>query len=130
MPLASMKPCSKVGCNKLTRKQYCEDHAKLVQQRYDKERGTAAKRGYDSRRRKARIGFLRKHPLCVYCFTKGLIVEANVVDHITPHKGDKVLFWDRSNWHLYVRGAMTLRPLMMTEVLEILEVLIAGRSKE
>ena len=21
-----------------------------------------------------------------------------VVDHIIPHKGDKVLFWDRSNW--------------------------------
>jgi len=23
---------------------------------------------------------------------------ATVVDHVTPHKGDKVLFWDRLNW--------------------------------
>jgi len=23
---------------------------------------------------------------------------ATVVDHITPHKGDNDLFWDRANW--------------------------------
>ncbi|MEO4040348.1 HNH endonuclease signature motif containing protein [Hoeflea sp. CAU 1731] len=23
---------------------------------------------------------------------------AKVVDHIIPHKGDRKLFWDRSNW--------------------------------
>lgn len=23
---------------------------------------------------------------------------ANVVDHIKPHRGDKVLFWDSANW--------------------------------
>ncbi|WP_317617964.1 HNH endonuclease [Rhodobacter capsulatus] len=23
---------------------------------------------------------------------------ASVVDHITPHRGNKALFWDRYNW--------------------------------
>jgi 5-methylcytosine-specific restriction protein A len=26
------------------------------------------------------------------------VVAATVVDHIVPHKGDKVKFWDSSNW--------------------------------
>lgn len=26
------------------------------------------------------------------------MVAATVVDHITPHKGDKALFWQRANW--------------------------------
>lgn len=98
MPSAPMKPCSKVACSNLTRERYCADHAKLIQQRYDKERGTAAQRGYDSKWRKARLGFLRKHPLCTYCIAKGLVIEATVVDHIKPHKGDKILFWQRDNW--------------------------------
>lgn len=25
-------------------------------------------------------------------------MEASIVDHIIPHKGDKQLFWDRDNW--------------------------------
>jgi 5-methylcytosine-specific restriction protein A len=27
-----------------------------------------------------------------------LVVAATVVDHIKPHKGDKLLFWQRANW--------------------------------
>jgi len=26
------------------------------------------------------------------------VVAATVVDHITPHRGDMTLFWDKSNW--------------------------------
>lgn len=32
------------------------------------------------------------------CSAKGLVVAANVVDHIDPHRGDKVRFWARDNW--------------------------------
>lgn len=98
MPSKPMKPCSKPGCPALTEGQYCSEHGRSVQQRYDRERGTAAGRGYDHKWRKAREGFLRKHPLCVYCHQKGLIITATVVDHIKPHKGDKALFWQRANW--------------------------------
>nr|WP_246414712.1 HNH endonuclease signature motif containing protein [Yoonia ponticola] len=24
--------------------------------------------------------------------------KATTVDHIKPHRGDKVLFWDKNNW--------------------------------
>ena len=27
-----------------------------------------------------------------------MISAAVIVDHIKPHRGDKVLFWDRNNW--------------------------------
>ena len=71
---------------------------KAKAQAYDARRGTAASRGYDSRWKKARDGFLRKHPLCAECQEEGRVTAANVVDHIIPHKGDETLFWQRSNW--------------------------------
>lgn len=65
---------------------------------FDERRGSAASRGYDSRWRKARIGYLRRHPLCVHCEAEGVVCAASVVDHIVPHRGDRRLFWDRANW--------------------------------
>ncbi|MDY6960324.1 MAG: HNH endonuclease signature motif containing protein [Pseudomonadota bacterium] len=65
---------------------------------FDEGRGSSAARGYDSRWRRTRIGWLGKHPLCVMCELKGLTVAASRVDHIVPHRGCKVLFWDRNNW--------------------------------
>ena len=29
---------------------------------------------------------------------QGALVSATVVDHVVPHRGDPVLFWDESNW--------------------------------
>lgn len=61
-------------------------------------RPSARARLYDSRWDKARAGWLAKHPLCVMCLARGLVVAATVVDHIKAHKGDLKLFWDRKNW--------------------------------
>lgn len=61
-------------------------------------RSSSAARGYGSRWQKARIGFLRSHPLCVDHESRGLVVAATVVDHKIPHRGDQQLFWDKSNW--------------------------------
>ena len=47
---------------------------------------------------KASKQYLAAHPLCVKCMAEGRYVRATVVDHIVPHRGDKNLFWDRSNW--------------------------------
>ncbi|TKI02774.1 HNH endonuclease [Martelella alba] len=69
-------------------------------------------RVYGSRWEKARISYLRSHPLCVMCQQQGRAVPATVVDHIKPHRlkdaiasGDKQmisiaqkLFWDQDNW--------------------------------
>lgn len=65
---------------------------------YDRRRGSAAKRGYGPRWRKAREGWLAQHPLCAECEKRDRIRPATDVDHIIPHKGDMALFWDRSNW--------------------------------
>jgi 5-methylcytosine-specific restriction protein A len=32
------------------------------------------------------------------CRGAGRIEAATIVDHVTPHKGDRRLFWDKSNW--------------------------------
>jgi 5-methylcytosine-specific restriction protein A len=66
---------------------------------YDARRGSARERGYTRRWDKARATYLQSHPLCVMCGKAGRITPANVVDHIIPHRGDQVLFWDtEKNW--------------------------------
>jgi 5-methylcytosine-specific restriction endonuclease McrA len=53
---------------------------------------------YGRRWKEARKHYLIAHPLCVSCEAKNILTEATVVDHIVPHKGNKRLFWDQSNW--------------------------------
>lgn len=67
--------------------------AKRRKEEADKRRPNSNARGYDSRWQKARHEFLRLHPRCAQCPN-----PSTVVDHIIPHKGDKSLFWRRSNW--------------------------------
>ena len=43
------------------------------------------------RRRKAQLG---AEPLCRYCASLGYITAARVADHIEPHKGDELLFFE------------------------------------
>ena len=40
---------------------------------------------------------LRSEPLCRYCGQIGDITPATVVDHIKPHKGQRVLAFDQDN---------------------------------
>lgn len=94
MPMKPKKPCRYPNCPNLTDGSYCESHKHLM----DKKRMSPAERGYDSRWRKARKVFLSEHPLCVECLKNNIITAAVVVDHITPHRGNKKLFWDESNW--------------------------------
>ncbi|EJZ7017196.1 HNH endonuclease [Salmonella enterica] len=67
---------------------------------------------YGSKWDRARLVFLREHPLCVMCQEQGRVVLATVVDHIKPHRLKEALrskdpasialaqklFWDRKNW--------------------------------
>lgn len=41
---------------------------------------------------------MRSHSLCEHCIKVDRITAATIVDHIVPHKGDMVLFWDHDNW--------------------------------
>lgn len=100
MPSAAPRPCTYPGCGVLVSDgtSRCSKHKHIEQRQADQQRGSSSQRGYGSRWQKAREGFLRHNPLCAHHQERGEIVRATVVDHIIPHKGDKVLFWDRSNW--------------------------------
>lgn len=96
MPRKPKRPCRYPGCPNLCDSGvYCSEHAAYSN---DHLRGGANARGYDSRWRKARALFLRRHPLCAECKRQGKLTPATVVDHIIPHRGDVTLFWDESNW--------------------------------
>ena len=61
-----------------------------------RSRGSAGKYSklYTTRRwRRIRAAQLAKDPLCAMCWKREKVVEANVVDHIEPHKGDMDKFW-------------------------------------
>lgn len=102
-----LKHCSYPGCGKLFRNSglFCDKHRVIADKNReerkrinDKKRDSSGKRGYSSAWRRAREGFLAHHPFCVVCEAEGFPRLAVVVDHIVPHKGDKNLFWDKSNW--------------------------------
>jgi 5-methylcytosine-specific restriction protein A len=76
-------------------------HARSAAERnreHDRHRGSFRERGYDARWQKARVAFLRQHPLCVMCLDADRTTPATVVDHVVPHRSDQRLFWDESNW--------------------------------
>ena len=39
-----------------------------------------------------------ENQLCAICEREGRRTPTQCVDHVQPHHGDEVLFWDRSNW--------------------------------
>lgn len=56
------------------------------------------RRLYDSVRwRKVAKSFLSQHPLCAMCARMGRVTAASIVDHIAPHAGNMMLFWDTTN---------------------------------
>lgn len=95
MPLAAPRVCGLCGgvhasgirCSKAIER----DRERKA--RFDETRPTSRERGYDGKWDKARAAYLAKHPKCVRCGE-----PATVVDHVTPHRGDKRLFWSSTNW--------------------------------
>ena len=96
MPSRPNVPCRHPGCAALVPygKKYCEAHRAL----HPEEARSAGSRGYGRAWQKARKRYLEAHPLCAECMKEGKYVKATDVDHIVPHRGDSVLFWDQSNW--------------------------------
>ena len=110
MPYIAKHPCSHPGCPNLVPHgmKYCKEHSSMHQ---GEDRPRANERGYNARWRKARKRYLTKHPLCVECLKKDppMYREATVVDHIRPHRGDPVLFWDESNWQALCKECHDLK---------------------
>ena len=91
------RPCRYPGCAGFCEQGqvYCKDHMSESSERL---RGGAAFRGYGRKWRDARAAYLKRHPLCVACQAEGKLKPATVVDHIIPHRGNQLLFWDEKNW--------------------------------
>ncbi|MDR7147058.1 5-methylcytosine-specific restriction endonuclease McrA [Rhizobium sp. BE258] len=70
-----------------------EMRAKQRKARFDAKRPSARERGYDAEWQRESRSFLSVYNSCRRCGQR-----ATLVDHIKPHRGDKILFWDRSNW--------------------------------
>lgn len=72
---------------------------------YETQRGTARERGYDGWWARYAKRYRTAHPLCLGCEAVGRYEATAVVDHIEPHKRDRVLFREPSNhqpacaWH-------------------------------
>lgn len=96
MPYRPKTPCKHPGCGMLVDygQKYCTEH-KTLHPEYIR---SASKRGYDGKWRRASKAYLREHPLCEICKRNGKYVQATVVDHKEPHRGNQKLFWDKSNW--------------------------------
>lgn len=91
MPPAAPRPCTYPGCAALVRSGRCEKHPKpkgwqddTAAKLYDRRRGSAASRGYDSRWRRIRNAYIASEPLCEWCRFEGRVVRAEIVDHIIP----------------------------------------------
>jgi len=97
-PQRAKRPCLVGSCKEYASNGgYCDKHQDKIKKK-DRERGTAHQRGYGAEWNKQRDQFLNENPLCADCGKRGYIVPATVVDHIVPHKGNEVLFWDQTNW--------------------------------
>lgn len=60
--------------------------------RFDKTRPNSSQRGYSGTWDKAKKAWLQGKR-CVRCGA-----PATTVDHKTPHQGNMILFWDKTNW--------------------------------
>ena len=99
MPRKPPHPCNAPGCREVTHERFCAAHTQAERRRIDRERGGSTKRGYGSRWQRARRVYLAEHPWCVLVRDDRPCGEpSTVVDHIVPHRGDPVLFWDETNW--------------------------------
>jgi 5-methylcytosine-specific restriction protein A len=97
MPIAPRRPCGRAGCAKL---RPCPDHGArpLEATSTERRREKPYRRLYDSQAwRKASREFLRGK-VCARCREQGRTRLATITDHIVPHQGNTVLFWDCKNW--------------------------------
>jgi 5-methylcytosine-specific restriction protein A len=91
MASAALRPCLEPRCPVLTDKARCPAHSRAKeQQRYNSE----TRKWYSSQAWKVlRDLVLAEQPVCMVCHQQ----PSTVVDHIVPHRGSYVLFWDKAN---------------------------------
>lgn len=104
--------CLHPGCSVRVARGRCDSHQRLR----DRQQGASASaRGYGWTWQTRALAFLVVHRLCGMrpggrapvmsaCHEAGVTRTATVVDHVEPHRGDQVKFWDEvGNWQALCR---------------------------
>ena len=86
MPRRLKHLCNHAGCPNLTLTRFCPEHTIDTRRRYDAERGSSSKRGYDRTWKRVRLLYIQAHPICEDCEDQGVITPADLVDHVIPIK--------------------------------------------
>lgn len=85
MPRKPKRPCSHPGCPMLTEGNYCPEHQRLEDARYNRyRRDPMTRRRYGKEWPRIRAAQLAAHPLCEMCLRDGAVTAANEVHHILP----------------------------------------------
>ena len=90
-----MRFCATPGCAARVPKGHCPPHARVREAgRYNAQ---MRKLYATARWFRLRAQVLEEQPLCQACQAQGRVEPSADVDHIAPHRGDPLLFWDRGN---------------------------------
>ena len=85
MPRKPQRPCRFPGCPNLTDGVYCEEHAKVMEQHYEKfQRGYSTGKRYGRAWKRIRDRYVKAHPLCEECEKQDKLAPAEEVHHILP----------------------------------------------
>ena len=85
MPRRPQRPCSFPGCPNRCDGQYCEEHAKQMNHRYNKfVRSADSNKKYGRAWREMRKRYAAAHPLCEMCLKEGQLTPVEEVHHIIP----------------------------------------------
>lgn len=98
MPRRPKKPCAFPGCPNLTESRHCDEHTKVMNDRYNKyERPYDSSERYGNAWRHIRNRYIKANPLCEKCLEDGKLTPAKEVHHILPlshggtHKEDNLM---------------------------------------
>lgn len=97
IPAKSKRFCLHQGCKELVDGTYCQEHKKKMGIIKESRKDNSLHNMYNYRWQKYRLQFLKQEPLCRECLLHEVLSPASVVDHIKPHRGDLILFWDIYN---------------------------------
>jgi len=100
MPMRGARIC---GCSlKIAAGEACPCERRRAEERRKRAeaaRPSARDRGYTTKWERERKAYLEAHPYCTRDIGgRACGRPATVVHHLTPHRGDRKLFWSRSNW--------------------------------
>lgn len=85
MPRKPKRPCSYPMCPQLTHQQFCDEHAKKENKRYETyDRDPRIRKRYGSTWKKVRASYVREHPYCELCLKGKRMVLVEEVHHKCP----------------------------------------------